>query len=249
MGSSSGQSRKYDHSFKIIMVGDSGVGKSTLLLSFISDAFTELDPTIGVDMKIKYIKVGGKELKLTIWDTAGQERNRTITDPFYRGADGIIFVYDVTQKRSFTSITSFWTKEVEQRSPKKDCVKILVGNKVDKCQESQKEVSTEEGMALAKQHGFLFFESSAKTQENVKKCFQELALKMLEQLQKQRQEELEKKRKEEEEKKQRETPKNKPPEQEEPKPKPESKSTTESQPSSYTGVPGGGSGGGKGGCC
>ncbi|OMO81794.1 Small GTPase superfamily [Corchorus capsularis] len=91
MGSSSGQSSgSYDFSFKILLIGDSGVGKSSLLVSFISAAVEDLSPTIGVDFKIKLLTVGGKRLKLTIWDTAGQERFRTLTTSYYRGAQGIV---------------------------------------------------------------------------------------------------------------------------------------------------------------
>ncbi|KAJ9181514.1 hypothetical protein P3X46_009637 [Hevea brasiliensis] len=132
MGTPSDQSIKYDYSFKIVMIGDSGVGKSTLLLSFITGAVTDLPNTIGVDMKMKHIKVGGKNLKLTIWDTAGQERYRTLTSTYYRDAHGIILVYDVTQRQTFTNLANLWAKEVELYSTNKDCVKLLVGNKVDK---------------------------------------------------------------------------------------------------------------------
>ncbi|GKV46320.1 hypothetical protein SLEP1_g53306 [Rubroshorea leprosula] len=93
MGSSSGQSGgSYDLSFKILLIGDSGVGKSSILVSFISSSVEDLAPTIGVDFKIKLLAVGGKKLKLTIWDTAGQERFRTLTSSYYRGAQGIILV-------------------------------------------------------------------------------------------------------------------------------------------------------------
>jgi Ras-related protein Rab-18 len=89
MGSSSNQP-EFDYLFKLLMIGDSGVGKSSLLLSFTSDSFEDLSPTIGVDFKVKYVNVGGKKLKLAIWDTAGQERFRTLTSSYYRGAQGII---------------------------------------------------------------------------------------------------------------------------------------------------------------
>ncbi|XP_011013767.1 PREDICTED: ras-related protein RABC2a isoform X2 [Populus euphratica] len=153
MGSSSGS---YDLSFKILLIGDSGVGKSSLLVSFISSSVEDLAPTIGVDFKIKQLTVGGKRLKLTIWDT----------------------VYDVTRRETFTNLSDVWGKEVELFSTNQDCVKMLVGNKVDK--ESGRDVTKDEGMALAKQHGCLFLECSAKTRENVEQCFEELALKIME---------------------------------------------------------------------
>ncbi|GLT64925.1 hypothetical protein SLA2020_373860 [Shorea laevis] len=96
MESSSSQP-EFDYLFKLLLIGDSGVGKSTLLLSFTSDTFEELSPTIGVDFKVKHVTLGGKKLKLAIWDTAGQERFRTLTSSYYRGAQGIIMVYDVTR--------------------------------------------------------------------------------------------------------------------------------------------------------
>ncbi|KAF4370956.1 hypothetical protein F8388_002849 [Cannabis sativa] len=178
MGSSSGQSHSYDLSFKILLIGDSGVGKSSLLVSFISNTSDNLAPTIGVDFKIKLLTVDGKKLKLTIWDTAGQERFRTLTSSYYRGAQGIILVYDVTRRETFTNLSDVWAKEVELYSTNQDCVKILVGNKVDR--ESDRAVSRDEGIALAKELGSMFLECSAKTRENVEQCFEELALKIME---------------------------------------------------------------------
>nr|XP_043634740.1 ras-related protein RABC2a-like [Erigeron canadensis] len=176
MGSLS--SAEYDLSFKILLIGDSGVGKSSLLLSFVSNSLEDMSPTIGVDFKIKQLTVGGKRLKLTIWDTAGQERFRTLTSSYYRGAQGIILAYDVTRRDTFTSLSDIWAKEVERYSTNQDCVKMLIGNKVDK--DSERFVSKEEGTALAKELGCLFLECSARTLENVHQCFEELALKIME---------------------------------------------------------------------
>lgn len=173
-----GHEKRYDFSFKILLVGDSSVGKSSLLVSFISNASAaHLSPTIGVDFKIKLFTIGGKRLKLTIWDTAGQERFRTLTSSYYRNAQGIILVYDVTQRQTFTNLSNIWAKEVQLYSTSKDCIKILVGNKVDR--ESERVVTREEGIALAQEHGYSFLECSAKTRENVEKCFEELSLKIL----------------------------------------------------------------------
>ncbi|XP_048127694.1 ras-related protein RABC2a-like isoform X2 [Rhodamnia argentea] len=172
---SSGQSGGFDLSFKILLIGDSGVGKSSLLVSFISSSAEDLAPTIGVDFKIKLLTVGGKRLKLTIWDTAGQEKFRTLTSSYYRNVQGIILVYDVTRKETFANLSNVWAKEVELYSTSQNCVKMLVGNKVDK--DSEKAVSSEEGIALAKELGCLFLECSAKTRENVEQCFEKLALK------------------------------------------------------------------------
>nr|XP_009799581.1 PREDICTED: ras-related protein RABC2a-like isoform X2 [Nicotiana sylvestris] len=149
-------SSSYDLSFKILLIGDSGVGKSSLLLSFISNAIDDITPTIGVDFKIKTLTVGGNRLKLTIWDT----------------------VYDVTRRDTFTNLSDVWAKEVELCCTNEDCIKMLVGNKVDR--ESERVVSREEGAALAKELGSLFLECSAKTRANVEQCFEELTLKIME---------------------------------------------------------------------
>ncbi|EYU41594.1 hypothetical protein ABFS82_10G043700 [Erythranthe guttata] len=178
MGSSGQGQSNYDLSFKILLIGDSAVGKSSLLVSFISNLVDDLSPTIGVDFKVKFLTAGGKKLKLTIWDTAGQERFRTLTSSYYRGAHGIILVYDVTRRDTFTNLSDVWAKELDLYSTHEDCIKMLVGNKVDR--ENERVVSREEGMSLAKELGCLFFECSAKTRENVEKCFEELSLKIME---------------------------------------------------------------------
>jgi len=167
----------FDHVFKLLLIGDSGVGKSSLLLRFTSDSFDDLSPTIGVDFKLKLMTIGGKRLKLTIWDTAGQERFRTLTSSYYRGAQGIIFVYDVTRRETFTNLSEIWAKEVDLYSTNQDCIKMLVGNKVDR--ETERVVSKKEGIALARQLGCLFLECSAKTHVNVENCFEELVLKII----------------------------------------------------------------------
>ncbi|XP_071732952.1 ras-related protein RABC2a-like isoform X2 [Rutidosis leptorrhynchoides] len=171
----------YDYSFKILVIGDSAVGKSSLLLSFVSDSQQHLQhvsPTIGVDFKMKMLTIDGKRLKLTIWDTAGQERFGTLTSSYYRGAHGIILVYDVTRRESFTNLSEIWAREVDLYSTNHDCVKFLVGNKVDR--DVERAVTVEEGMALAKEHGCLFYECSARTRANVQQCFKDLTIKMLE---------------------------------------------------------------------
>ncbi|GAQ90434.1 Rab family GTPase [Klebsormidium nitens] len=168
---------EFDHLFKLLLIGDSGVGKSSLLLRFTADTFDDLSPTIGVDFKLKMLTLGGKRIKLTIWDTAGQERFRTLTSSYYRGAQGIILAYDVTRRETFTDLSDIWLKEVELYSTNPDCIKMLVGNKVDR--ESERQVTKEEGKAFARQHGCLFLEASAKTRRGVQDCFQELVQKIL----------------------------------------------------------------------
>ena len=120
----------YDHLIKLLLIGDSGVGKSCLLLRFSDGSFTtSFITTIGIDFKIKTVELDGKRIKLQIWDTAGQERFRTITTAYYRGAMGILLVYDVTDESSFNNIRN-WIRNIEQHASD-NVNKILVGNKAD----------------------------------------------------------------------------------------------------------------------
>uniref|UniRef100_A0A8C1R9A9 Uncharacterized protein n=1 Tax=Cyprinus carpio TaxID=7962 RepID=A0A8C1R9A9_CYPCA len=117
---------------KILIIGESGVGKSSLLLRFTDDTFDpELAATIGVDFKVKTVAIDGNRAKLAIWDTAGQERFRTLTPSYYRGAQGVILVYDVTKRDTFTKLEN-WLNELETYCTRNDLVKMLVGNKIDK---------------------------------------------------------------------------------------------------------------------
>ncbi|XP_006139813.1 ras-related protein Rab-18 isoform X3 [Tupaia chinensis] len=119
---------------KILIIGESGVGKSSLLLRFTDDTFDpELAATIGVDFKVKTISVDGNKAKLAIWDTAGQERFRTLTPSYYRGAQGVILVYDVTRRDTFVKLDN-WLTELETYCTRNDIVNMLVGNKIDKRQ-------------------------------------------------------------------------------------------------------------------
>ncbi|CAM0905613.1 unnamed protein product [Alopecurus aequalis] len=120
----------YDHLIKLLLIGDSGVGKSCLLLRFSDDTFTtSFITTIGIDFKVRTVELDGRRVKLQIWDTAGQERFRTITTAYYRGAMGILLVYDVTDESSFNNIRN-WIRNIEQHASD-NVNKILVGNKVD----------------------------------------------------------------------------------------------------------------------
>jgi Ras-related protein Rab-18 len=169
----------YDHLCKLILVGDSGVGKTSMLLRFVEGEWQdgETRSTVGVDLKVKMMNFRGTKLKLTIWDTAGQERFRTLTSAYYRGAHGIILVYDITDRKSFENVKE-WLAEVDIYSTHDNVVKMLVGNKIDK--ESERVVSKEEGMAFARSNAMLFIESSAKTEEGVQQAFEELIQKILE---------------------------------------------------------------------
>ncbi|KAG9278775.1 ras-related protein Rab-18-B [Astyanax mexicanus] len=161
---------------KILIIGESGVGKSSLLLRFTDDTFDpELAATIGVDFKVKTIAIDGNRAKLAIWDTAGQERFRTLTPSYYRGAQGVILVYDVTKRDTFTKLEN-WLNELETYCTRNDLVKMLVGNKIDK---DNREVDRNEGLKFARKHSMLFIEASAKTRDGVQCAFEELVEKIL----------------------------------------------------------------------
>ncbi|KAG6417972.1 hypothetical protein SASPL_120169 [Salvia splendens] len=149
------------------------VGKSCLLLRFSDGSFTtSFITTIGIDFKIRTVELDGKRVKLQIWDTAGQERFRTITTAYYRGAMGILLVYDVTDEASFNNIRN-WIRNIEQHASD-NVNKVLVGNKAD-MDESKRAVPTSKGQALADEYGIKFFETSAKTNHNVEEVFFSIA--------------------------------------------------------------------------
>jgi len=163
---------------KILLIGNSSVGKSSILLRFTDETWLSEDEssaTIGVDFRVTKMDVRGKKVKLSIWDTAGQERFRTITSSYYRGAQGIILVYDVANRESFEALPR-WFSELETYVVP-SVVKIVVGNKVDK--EFSRQVTTEEGRAFAERMGTLFVESSAKTKVGVQDAFRELVEKIV----------------------------------------------------------------------
>lgn len=157
---------------KLLLVGDSGVGKSCLLLRFVEDKFNpSFITTIGIDFKIRTIESKGKKIKLQVWDTAGQERFRTITTAYYRGAMGIVLIYDVTDSRTFDNVEN-WFQTVTQHA-NEDAQIFLVGNKSD--DEESRQVSKEQGQELASKLNIPFLEASAKTNDNVESIFYELA--------------------------------------------------------------------------
>ncbi|XP_067929284.1 ras-related protein Rab-18A-like [Watersipora subatra] len=161
---------------KILIIGESNVGKSSLLLRFTDDRFDpEQAATIGVDFKVKTLSVDSNNVKLAIWDTAGQERFRTLTPSYYRGAQGVILVYDVCNKETFDRLEA-WLNELDTYATKHEIVKMLVGNKIDQGNHS---VSKEEGLRFARKHRMLFIEASAKTREGVETAFEELVEKIL----------------------------------------------------------------------
>eukprot|EP01103_Thecamoeba_quadrilineata_P017784 TRINITY_DN6462_c0_g1_i1.p1 TRINITY_DN6462_c0_g1~~TRINITY_DN6462_c0_g1_i1.p1 ORF type:complete len:200 (-),score=25.09 TRINITY_DN6462_c0_g1_i1:99-698(-) len=162
---------EYDFLFKLLLIGDSGVGKSCLLLRFADDTYTEsYISTIGVDFKIRTIDLDGKTVKLQIWDTAGQERFRTITSSYYRGAHGIIVVYDVTDQVSFNNIKQ-WLQEID-RYATENVNKLLVGNK---CDLPNKSVDSKVAKEFAETKSIPFLETSAKNSINVENAFLTMA--------------------------------------------------------------------------
>eukprot|EP01038_Epipyxis_sp_PR26KG_P006653 gene6653-9134_t len=163
---------EYDYLFKLLLIGDSGVGKSCLLLRFADDTYTEsYISTIGVDFKIRTIDLDAKTIKLQIWDTAGQERFRTITSSYYRGAHGIIVVYDTTDLESFNNVKQ-WLHEID-RYASENVNKLLVGNKSDLT--SKRAVSYDQAKEFAESLGIEFIETSAKNSTNVEKAFMMMA--------------------------------------------------------------------------
>uniref|UniRef100_A0A2P2HZH6 Ras-related protein Rab-35 n=1 Tax=Hirondellea gigas TaxID=1518452 RepID=A0A2P2HZH6_9CRUS len=159
--------REYDHLLKLLIIGDSGVGKSSLLLRFADNTFTgNYINTIGVDFKIRTLDVDGQRVKLHIWDTAGQERFRTITSTYYRGTHGVIVVYDITNGESFANVKR-WLHEIDQNCEVVN--KILVGNKND-CPD-RKVVLYDDAHRFADQMGISLFETSAKNNINVDEMF------------------------------------------------------------------------------
>ena len=166
---------KIEKSFKILLLGDSSVGKTCFLKRYIDDTFQDVYlSTIGFDYKYKCITLKeGKNIKLQIWDTAGQERFRTIAKSYYKGAHGIILMYDVTDQKSFDSIKK-WLEQIKEEAPNKVSV-LLVANKIDI---EKRIITKEDGENIAKSYDLDIYESSAKDNINVSEAFEDLAEKI-----------------------------------------------------------------------
>ena len=167
--------KEYDNLFKFVLLGDSCVGKSCLLVRFADDDFIEnYSATIGVDFRFRSLTHCERKVKLQIWDTAGQERYRTITNAYYKGAEGIILCFDLFKKQSFNNL-DIWLKEVEKHG-KTDVEIVVIGNKHDLVEEQrmEPEVSEAEMQEFTKRTGIEIYLASAKSGENVEKTFLKL---------------------------------------------------------------------------
>ena len=162
---------EYDFIFKVLLLGNSDVGKSSLLLRFVdsvwNDAFV---PTIGVDFKVKTLEINNKKVKMQIWDTAGEERFRTVVSTYFRGAHGILLLYDVTNRDSFKNLEN-WLIEIEKNSSEK-VLKILLGNKCDL--NDDREIQPDEGRAFADRNGMNLWKQVLKLKRKLMMRFKHL---------------------------------------------------------------------------
>lgn len=170
----------YKYLFKVVLVGNAGVGKTCLVRRFTQGMFPPgQGATIGVDFMIKTVEIEGEKIKLQIWDTAGQERFRSITQSYYRSAHALILVYDVSNQPTYDSCPE-WLREIEEyASPK--VLKVLVGNKVDI---DDREIPTDVGEDFAQRYNMYYLETSAKSSDNVERLFIEIAQELLQQAKK-----------------------------------------------------------------
>ncbi|PIA51548.1 hypothetical protein AQUCO_01100419v1 [Aquilegia coerulea] len=166
----------YEYLFKFIIIGDTGVGKSCLLLQFTDQRFQPVhDLTIGVEFGAKMVTINNRPIKLQIWDTAGQEAFRSITRSYYRGAAGALLVYDITRRETFNHLAN-WLEDARQHANPNMAI-TLIGNKCDLSH--RRAVSREEGEQFAKENGLIFMEASARTSQNVNEAFTRTAEKIL----------------------------------------------------------------------
>ena len=157
--------------FKIVLIGDTSVGKTNILSKYLTDEFDpESKATVGVEFGTKNFKIENNIVKVQIWDTAGQERYRSITNAYYKGAKGALLVYDITNKKSFDNLDK-WISDLKTNGDEKISI-VLLGNKSDL--ESQRVISTEEGKNKAELFKFAFMETSALNGSNIEKAFDEL---------------------------------------------------------------------------
>ena len=154
---------------KVVLVGDSGVGKTNIMSKYLKNEFREdSKATVGVEFGSKQFNIQGHQIKAQIWDTAGQERYKAITSAYYKGAKGAFIVYDITRKNTFDSVNR-WVSDISAAADKKITL-LLIGNKSDL--EDQRQVNKEQGEEKAKELGLAFMETSACSGENLEKAFQ-----------------------------------------------------------------------------
>ena len=167
---------EYDYLFKVLLIGDSSVGKTSLLLRYVEEKFSaEFQTTIGVDFKVSSFNMNGKSIKLQLWDTAGQDRFKNIVASYYRGAHGIILMYDITNQNSFQNVQRWYDES--QNYLQKSVPRMLVGNKADLA--SQRTVRFEDAKGLADRVAAEYIETSAKANTNVKTAFDTLTRNIL----------------------------------------------------------------------
>jgi len=162
--------------YKVLLLGDSTVGKTCFLKKYTDKTFQDVHmSTIGLDYRVKTMTLkSGKVVKLQIWDTAGQDRFRAITKNYYKGANGIILIYDVTSIQTYENVKNWITQIREEASP--NVIIYIAGNKIDL--EEERKIKTEEGQKLAEELGLPFFETSAKTGVNINESFEDLVEKI-----------------------------------------------------------------------
>ena len=159
------------HTFKILTIGESGVGKTCILRRFVENKFLKSHlATIGIDFRTKVIRVGGKDIKLKIWDTAGQERYHNITSQIYKGSDGIVLVYDVNDEVSFSKIRD-WIEQIKSNISEGDISLVLLGNK---CDIEERVVSKQKGQEMAENLKISYFETSALNGTGINEAFEGL---------------------------------------------------------------------------
>ena len=159
--------------FKILTIGESGVGKTCVLRRFVENKFLKNHlATIGIDFKTKTLNINNQEIKLKIWDTAGQERFRNITTQYYKGADGIVLVYDVTDESSYEKIRD-WMEQILSNTQQEEIGLVLLGNK---CDMEPRVVTEDMGKKMAEELKISYYETSALTGQGIKEAFEELTM-------------------------------------------------------------------------